>query len=262
MKRSNRLFTLVLLLSVFMLVQCSNEPVLEPNDSMNSNAALFKSNLPNNEYIKVFHTTRTIEIDGTDKEWVNAPKHVMRVYYNLPDPIDDKSDLYSYFRMAWDDQNVYVFVNVQDNVISVDAVDDFNKDSFELFLDGDNSKNGPADANIPHPYPGSYDFNDEQMRFIWQQAPTRFPWFYDPSPIDYAYLETEKGWNVEIKIPFSTLNDFPAEPGHVFGVEFHVNDNDGTGRENFVKWNSESDFTFLYPSLFGSAYLFKSNGNN
>ena len=261
MKISQIFYFMALFFMSLFLLNCEDEAITNSASAINKDVSLQKNSLPNSEFIKVFYTDREIEIDGVEEDWVNAPKHILRQYYDLTGPINDKFDLYSYFRMSWNDDNLYIFVNILDDSISVNADLPFDKDSFELFLDADNSKNTPPDENIPHPYPGSYDFNDEQIRFIWQEEPTRFPWFYDVSPLEYAYLETDKGWNLEIKIPFTTLVDFPAEAGHVFGVEFHVNDNDGDGRENFVKWWSESDYTFLYPSLFGSAYLFKSNGN-
>jgi len=242
----------------FLFMQCINDATLEPSNNFTENTSFQKDALPNSEYFKVFRAAGAIVIDGNENDWDDVPKHKMRQYYDLDGPIDNKFDLSSYFKMLWDDDNLYVFIKVLDNTISVNADNDWEKDSFELFIDGDNSKNSPADDNIPHTYPGSYDSNDEQLRFVWQETVQRLPWGYDNSTFEYSYTQTNKGWNLEIKMPFDALTDFPGQAGHVFGVEFHINDNDGDGRQNFLKWHSESDYTYLYPSLFSSAYLFDS----
>jgi len=265
MKISKYSGILLVVLSII-FVQCSNDSFFEPaNTSSVSDSDLSlqkhgrdKGKDHKNAGIKVYHTSKTIVVDGKDRDWKKAPKYKMGNYFDLTGPIGkkfNKYDLSASFQMLWDDENLYIFVTILDDVINADAVEPYDNDSFEFFIDSDNSKNPPIDENIPHDYPGSYDANDEQIRFIWQQAPVRHPWLYDISQIEYAYHETKKGWNLEIKIPFETLVDFPVATGHVFGVEFHVNDNDGAGRENYLKWNSESDFTYLYPSLFGTAYL-------
>jgi hypothetical protein len=54
-------------------------------------------------------------IDGVaDSEWENAPKydltHVMTGY------VDNKDDLSGYFRTMWDKDNLYLLVNVHDNI--------------------------------------------------------------------------------------------------------------------------------------------------
>ncbi len=254
MKEAKVLF--LSLVAALYLIQCSNDTPLEPLSNSVTQQSLQKDALTGSENYKVFRSANAIVVDGIEDDWDDVPKRKLREYYDLDvGPVDSKFDLSSHFKMVWDDDNLYIFIHILDDAISVNASEDFNKDSFELFIDGDNSKNPPPDDNIPHTYPGSYDANDEQWRFIWQQPVQRMPWFYDTSTLNYAYYQTSNGWNVEIMIPFDTLVDFPGTAGHVFGIEFHVNDNDGDGRQNFLKWWSQSDFTYLYPSLFGSAYL-------
>ncbi len=256
---SKILLLLLFTILVLSFVQCGNDKPFEPINNSVTQQSLQKEALPNSIYVKVFRAAGPITIDGLEDEWDDVPKHKMREYYDLDaGPVDGKFDLSAYFKMVWDDENLYIFVHILNDSISVNAIQDWDKDSFELFIDSDNSKNPPPDDNIPHAYPGSYDANDEQWRFVWQQPVQRLPWFYDTSMLEYAYHQTGNGWSVELMIPFDALVDFPAQAGHVFGIEFHINDNDGDGRENFLKWWSQSDYTYLYPSLFGSAYLFDS----
>jgi Carbohydrate family 9 binding domain-like len=259
-------FMLLLAVSGLFVLGCEQSPNLlqsplsvqnEPGSPTQSDGelALPKNSLPNSDYIKVFRTGGTMVIDGNESDWENVPKHKMHNYFDIDAPIDDKFDLSAYFKMLWDDNALYVFVNILDDNINVNAVDPWDKDSFELFIDADNSKDAP-NIGDPPVWPGTYDGDDDQIRFVWQVSPFSARGNYDVSQFDYAYLQTGNGWNVEIKMPFSAIQMGSAADGHVFGVEFHVNDNDYGERHNFVKWWSESDYTYLYPSLFGTAYLF------
>lgn len=255
-------FMLLLAVAGFFVLSCEQSPLSVQNEPDNptqsdSGFAFSKSSLPNSDYIKVFRTGGTMVIDGNESDWENVPKHKMRRYFYVDDPIvplDNKFDLSAYFKALWDDNNLYVFVNILDDNINVTAVGPWDKDGFELFMDADNGKDAPEDYDGV--WPGTYDGNDDQIRFVWQASPFSARGHYDVSQFDYAYLQTGNGWNVEIKMPFSAIQMGSPEDGHAFGVEFHVNDNDYGVRHNFVKWWSESDYTYLYPSLFGTAYLF------
>lgn len=260
-----KIYKLIMALTLFflslILIQCSNESGFEPSDmSTVSNEVISsqKINLPNNKYAKVFYTKRVIEIDGNEKDWKNAPKRKMRQYIDVTGPIDDKFDLSSYFKILWDDNNLYVFARIFDDEINVNGAELFERDGFEIYLDPDNSKNPGVPDVFPPP---AYEPNDDFIRFIPGETTPFSTWgIYDVSNYEFTILENSIGWTIEIKMPFSDLPDFPAEPGHVFGLEFQVNDNDQDQRQNFVKWNSPIDESFFDPSLFGSAYLFKSNG--
>lgn len=254
-------FMLLLAVSGLFVLGCEQSPLSVQNESgsptqSDGKLALPKNGLPNSDYIKVFRTGGTMVIDGNESDWENVPKHKMRKYFDIGAPIDDKFDLSSYCMMLWDDNNLYVFVNILDDNINVTAVEPWDKDSFELFMDADNSKDAPEDYDGPYDWPGTYVGDDDQIRFVWQTSPVSAHGHYDVSQFVYAYLQTGNGWNVEIKMPFSAIQMASPGDGHIFGVEFHVNDNDYGERHNFVKWWSESDYTYLYPSLFGTAYLY------
>ena len=123
----------------------------------------------------------------------------------------------------------------------------WEKDSIELFFDGDNSKNSEAMG---------YDSNDDQLRFIYNQFNAQsVRGNIDISAVDYGYSTTSDGWNLEVELPFSAL-PFDGTANHIFGFEAQVNDNDtGVRRSNVLKWWSDIDDSWKNPSLFGTAKL-------
>jgi hypothetical protein len=154
--------------------------------------------------------------------------------------------------MAWDADNLYLFVEVHDDTIVTEAGADHEKDSIELFFDADNSKN-PLDAANPWAWPPTcWDENDTQLRAIYggdmwaQQA-------IDPSNGSIAWLETEVGYNMEWSVPLDDTNLDP-EPGKLFGFEIAINDNDGAGnREHAMMWWGETGEAWHDFSALGTA---------
>ncbi len=165
---------------------------------------------------------------------------------------DDWKDGYVNFRMMYDEVNLYGLVEVNDDTIVTSHNDPRNNDSIELYFDGDNSKNGED--------PG-YDENDDQLRFMWDTAPTSAKSVIDVAQIDYAYSETDFGWGCEFTIPFDAL-PFDAEAGAMIGFEVQLNDNDSEGRDANIKWWADNDNAWKDPSVFGTAMLGHREINN
>lgn|GEM_PF-6819659 len=208
--------------------------------------------------IKVFKATKNIVVDGNDNEWSRAPKHKLRLEVDAGtgSPIQNKADLASEFSMLWDDENLYIFATIEDEEINLNGGELFEKDGFEVYIDGDNSKNvAPAPFPLAFP-PLAYDTNDDFFRFIPGERVALSAWsIIDATNFRFIYAPTKKGYNIEIKIPFVDLPDFNGVDGHIFGVEFQNNDNDQDQRQNFLKWNSGLDDSYFNPSLFGTAIL-------
>lgn len=206
--------------------------------------------------LKVFRTSSNITIDGQESEWSEVPKHKMRVEIDLGFELDDKYDLSSYFKMLWDDENLYVFAKILDEEINTSGGQLFEKDGFEVYIDGNNSKT-QADYNLQTFPPAAYGNNTDFFRFIPGENQALGAWgIIDASSFETEISLTNDGYNVETKIPFITFSDFPAVAGHQFGLELQVNDNDNDERQQLLKWWSDIDFSFLDPSLFGTAELF------
>jgi len=191
--------------------------------------------------LSVPKTTVSPVIDGRlDPVWRMVPKNRMLTF------VDDEwpgpwPDLFTQFRALWDDDFLYLFAEVVDDRLDIHHANPWEQDGFEIYFDGDNSKNSMAQG---------YDDNDVQWRYVYSQT-TGNPGA--PGAV-HAWLTTDHGCNFEIRIPRSSL-PFGLEAGHVFGHEWQYNDNDGGNRETIAKWWSSSDDSWRDPSLFGTAGL-------
>jgi len=198
-------------------------------------------------------------IDGQlDDVWKMVGKERM-IQYDLTagEEPDNWLDLYGTVRVAWDDANLYTFVEIYDETLSKDPdnADNYQFDSVELYFDADNSKKA-----------GVYDgIDDFQLVFSLGQTTlddvdlsygNGIPsWGFSKTGIEYATFETALGWNLETQIPLSNLKITPAKDS-VFGFDVQLDDNDGGAeRQNLLRWWATSDNEWKDASLFGTAKL-------
>ncbi len=148
------------------------------------------------------------------------------------------------FRMLYDEDYLYVFVEIIDDVIDTTSADPWNDDCVELFFDGDNSKNPQATG---------YDENDVQWRWVYGEASG------GPGGCDFAWYDTEEGYNFEVAIPADTLT-FTLEGEAEIGFEISNADRDDGGiRERVQHWWTTSGIAWNNPSVFGNAYFLTEN---
>ena len=186
-------------------------------------------------------------IDGEfDLMWHNA-----RNYQVAKFGPEDWWDSYANFRVLYDDKFFYMFVEVHDDVINTEHANDYERDCVELFLDGNNSKN-PMGADPWAWPPTAFDVDDAQFRFIYDNAPWVNRDGYDLSAIEYAYKETENGWNLEFAMPWAK-QPFKGVAGHKIGFDVSIGDNDGANREHISNWWADNGEAWHDPSVFGTA---------
>ena len=192
-------------------------------------------------------------IDGSmrDEVWEN----VRNVKIAKQGP-DDWWDSFGNFRIAYDADNLYLFVEVHDDTIVTEHANDHEKDSIELFFDGDNSKN-VLDWDTMDPWawpPVVWDANDTQLRAIYGgDMVSMAAGAVDPANGELAWLETDGGYNLEWSVP---LADTQLKPGvgDLFGLEIAINDNDGAGaREHAMMWWGETGEAWHDFSALGTA---------
>lgn len=190
-------------------------------------------------------------IDGAfEPLWENARNY--QISKIIGGATDNWFDSYGNFRVLYDAKNLYMLVEIHDDVIITEHANDYEKDSIELFLDGDNSKNVmPPDNPWAWP-PVAYDINDAQFRFIYDAAPWVNKDGYDLSGIQYAYKETTIGWNLEFAMPWAE-QPFKGEAGLKIGFEIMINDNDTDKRDANLSWWGENGEAWHDPSVFGTA---------
>jgi hypothetical protein len=195
-------------------------------------------------------------VDGSlDAEWDFA-RIGMRKYgtnYDPAVPSGGARDLSAWYIAAWNEDGLYFYGEAIDDSVMVAPVEDEHvSDSWEIFLDGDNSKGV------------SYDDNDVQFRWIYDyDYETR----YGIVGEEVVWAETEDGYAIELSIPAASLADsfgVILEADQEIGWEVQVNDREseeGT-RQNQVKWWSDDDRAQQAPSYFGTARLAASGSSN
>ena len=194
------------------------------------------------------------EIDGAmEPLWDPARSYRIGIQQGTA---DDWWDSYGFYRILYDDENLYMFVTVHDDVLNTDLAEDYEKDSIELFFDGDNSKNTLDEGEDPWAWPPvNYDDNDDQFRFVYSGVGQNGSLMgrYDTSNAQFVTVETEKGWNFELAMPLEG-QPMEAKAGNIIGFEIAINDADGgEARENTQMWWGETGEAWHDPSVLGTA---------
>lgn len=186
-------------------------------------------------------------LDGEqDAEWAAIPAVKMTVNENWAMADDwGYKDFQPYYKAAWNADGFYFYAHVVDDSIYVDtAANDYEQDCFEIYFDGDNSKN--ADYS---------DGNDVQWRWVYgldsahqgSGTPTC-------ENEEHFWLETGDGYSFELMIPTSDL-PFTPEEGAVIGFEVQCADNDTGARDVIAKWWNVDGNSWQDPGLFGTVEL-------
>jgi endoglucanase len=146
------------------------------------------------------------------------------------------------FKVLYDTTNMYVLVQVTDDVkIHADG-DSYESDSVEIYIDYDNSKSD------------RYDDDDFMFRYAWSESQV-LPVIGKPGPgVTGAQKNTDKGYIMEIAIPWKAIG--PAVPeGRYMGIDVHVNDNDDVRRDRKIGWKAKRDNSHQTPAVFGTMKL-------
>ena len=130
-------------------------------------------------------------------------------------------DLSADFRGMWDENNLYLLVDVTDDILRHGTGDWYKSDSVEVYIDAD-------DAKAPQ-----YGQNDYQYGFNWDKtSPTIAETKHNrTNGVEYAMVTTDKGYRLAVKFPWQTLGVKPSA-GAKIGLDVQVNDNDGGGNAN------------------------------
>lgn len=186
-------------------------------------------------------TTTPIIIDGLEDAmwdqyaWQTAEKILMG-------SIDNEQDLSVKFKLAWDENAIYLLTRIIDDAKVRDSGDNlFLDDDLEVYFDMDNSKSS------------YYDLGDFHYRFTFQDSQIVETQFNAVKGITFAPRLMEDGYQAEIAFPWSALNS-RAKNGKLIGFDLQVNDDDDGGiRDGKLGWWANSDNA--RPSLFGQVKM-------
>lgn len=198
-------------------------------------------------------------IDGNEDDlWSAAPKYKLtNVIYSPP---SSPNDIAADFRVLWDADNLYLLVDVTDDVLVNDTSPDqlvtlptgstnipwWYDDCVEVYIDAGNTKSN------------QYGSEGAQYHFDWDRtSPTmgRHNEHGRLENIEFAMKTTEKGYRTEIKFPWATLGKKPSA-GSSIGLDVHVNDDDDGGeRDTKITWCDKQDTAWNNPQAFGNGEL-------
>ncbi|MBN1782911.1 T9SS type A sorting domain-containing protein [bacterium] len=197
----------------------------------------------------VLGTSEAPEIDGImDAVWADESYVIESCTYVFTNDdvvdgsyteIEDWRDLQMEFRMMWDSDFFFLWIEVIDDEISVSGANAWENDSVELYFDGDNSKGDVFDG-----------VDDVQLRYVWGEASGGT----ENNVFSWGELEGGFGYVLELAIPFADLNII-QDPDLEIGFEVQVNDRDNEIRENMIRWWGSDNMTWREPWRFGTVVL-------
>lgn len=181
-------------------------------------------------------------LDGMDTEW--TADSIFNLTKVVGGTVANPADLSAEFKLAWDDNYLYFFGKITDDILFKDNVPpyQYNDDCVELFIDAGNEKGT------------TYDGNDFQLLFRYND-PIAYNYsggVNNPPGVDFIMVPTNVGYNIEVRVSWVFLGVPPMMNGSKMGIDIHVNDDDDGGtREKFIAWSDDQNIAWQNPSVFG-----------
>lgn len=196
----------------------------------------FSGAVGGNRVVLVPRALPNMTINGVQDNWPGIPAERITRLVLGTNPESGKPEAgkpaSADFRLAWDDANLYLFIQVKDptpmqNPNVGDAI--WQGDSIELFCGADKLSEG-----------GALQFGDRQVLLSAQKGADGYHWFFNNSPkqFDVKMVTVRNvagdGYTLEAAIPWAGLGFKPRENQEIL---FDIGFNDTTsGRRQFM-WN-------------------------
>ncbi|MBN1925139.1 MAG: lamin tail domain-containing protein [Prolixibacteraceae bacterium] len=181
-------------------------------------------------------------IDGImDDVWGTGNGYNLENY--LAGSAVSSTDFSAYFKTLWDADNLYVLVDVTDDVKIYDSGEVWQDDAVEVYIDINNDKQT------------SYGADDVQYSFRWND----FSVYSNNGRTDgvqFSISGSTNGYLLEVSFPWETLGLNVPKAGDMLGFDVHVHDDDDGGERDTKKgWFTSEDQSWNNPSLFATAML-------
>ncbi|WP_160495740.1 glycosyl hydrolase family 28-related protein [Paenibacillus dendrobii] len=192
--------------------------------------------------------------DHTPSIEVSGPEH----YYSVGGSWGGADDLSLASKITWDDNNLYVNVDVKDNVHSQTYTngDIWQGDSLQVGIDLA-KQDGGASRQVNEL---GFALNQDGSVTKWRW---RAPDGITAGPMESAQAvitrdEAAKVTHYKLTLPFQALHGagYDVHPDQPIGLALLVNENDGEGRSGFMEYNGGIG-TSKDAGLFGNLYLLK-----
>ncbi|MEM7533600.1 MAG: Ig-like domain-containing protein [Chloroflexota bacterium] len=195
--------------------------------------------------VEFFHTAIPPVIDGEpDAVWDTTPVYTatqISAGY-LISATDNRASL----RGLYDNEYLYLFVNVEDDIIINDGPIYSQDDAVDIYIDGNNSRQS------------TYDSVDDlelifQANGIYTQGPNSIP---SPAALNGFTVLDANSYRLEVAIPITGININPID-NFQFGFDFGTQDDDQGGgtRQARTQWNDTTNNAYFNPSVWGTARL-------
>lgn len=142
-------------------------------------------------------------------------------------------------KALWDDQNLYVLIQVNDAQLDKSSANVWEQDSVEIFLDENNEKTT------------FYQDDDGQFRVNFDNETS-----FNPDIIAEGFVSATKvsgtNYTVEVKIPFKKIT--PANDKKI-GFDAQINDAKNGARQSVAAWNDQTGNGYQDTSVFGELTL-------
>ena len=174
-----------------------------------------------------------VDGDASDAAWASVKE--------LPLSINIGANVEATAKTLWDDEKLYVLVNVKDGVLNKDSADAWQQDSLEVFIDENNAKSS------------SYQADDKQYRINYVNEHSFNGTKCVEENIESAAVVTNDGYVIEAAFKWT---DITPEVGTKIGFELQINDADASGkRSGTLSWADKTGNGYASPEVFGTVLL-------
>ncbi|WP_375143026.1 sugar-binding protein [Paenibacillus sp. D2_2] len=169
-------------------------------------------------------------IDGTmDEVWNDAPEMPINRYQSAWQGATGVA------KALWDDENLYVLIQVSDSELDKTSANAWEQDSIEVFVDENNAKTFV------------YQDDDGQYRVNFDNETS-----FNPASVATGFKSATKvsgaNYTVEMKIPFKMIT--PANNTKI-GFDTQINDAKNGSRQSVAAWNDTTGNGYQDTSVFG-----------
>jgi endo-1,4-beta-xylanase len=169
-------------------------------------------------------------VDGeADAIWSDAPAMAVNRYQMAWQGANGVA------KALWDDEYLYVLVQVSDAQLDRSSANAWEQDSVELFVDQNNGKTS------------FYQSDDGQYRVNFANETS-----FNPASLANGFESKTKtsgtNYTVEAKIPLTSIQ--PANETKL-GFDVQINDGKDGARQSAAAWNDTSGTGYMDPSVFG-----------
>jgi endo-1,4-beta-xylanase len=146
-------------------------------------------------------------------------------------------------KVLWDNQNLYVLIQVSDSQLDKSSPNPWEQDSIEVFVDENNAKTS------------FYEDGDGQYRVNFDNEAS-----FNPISIAEGFESkthvSGNGYTVELKIPLKTIT--PVNSTKI-GFDVQINDGQDGARQSAATWNDMTGLGYQDTSVFGELTLIKTD---